>query len=48
MSTTVVSFACAAIGAGLVAVGLWLGSWWAIAGGMVALVGAAWVITEVR
>jgi hypothetical protein len=34
--------------AGLLGLGLWLDEWWVITGGLVGLVGAAWIATDPR
>lgn len=46
MSRTVWILLLGLAGLGLVIAGLAWNAWWAIAGGVVVLTGAAWVVTE--
>jgi hypothetical protein len=46
MSRNVQIAALVTVGAGLLCGGLLLNSWWTISGGVVALAGAAWLVTE--
>ncbi|MBW2255182.1 MAG: hypothetical protein JRI25_11355 [Deltaproteobacteria bacterium] len=46
MSRNVQIAALTSFGASLLCGGLFLDSWWTIAGGVVALAGAAWLVTE--
>jgi len=36
------------VGVTLIALGLWWNTWWTITGGVLALTGAAWLVTEPR
>jgi len=48
MSRNVQIAALVTVGMGLLCGGLFLDSWWTIAGGVVSLAGAAWLVTEPR
>ena len=48
LSRTILLSSLLVAGIGSVAAGIWLNTWWTIAGGVAALAGAAWLVTEPR
>lgn len=46
LSTTILLCSLLFVGIGSLAAGIAMNTWWTIAGGVVALTGAAWLVTE--